>query len=461
MDNNKGFFKSLKNKILVYYAIGGFLVSFGSNIAFSDLTDLVFGFGLGLLPFMILMLILSIFTFGLLILGPFLGRWIDRNYSLKGRRRIYILISGISMGFILLATAILTLTIGILDPTMKLIFLILIIGANYCGMFIFTLNYSSLFPEMFQEFEERTNVRTVVGFLIILGNLLGDIIPTNINVLPFFSSILVFIGSYLLLHHGIKEPYNKMLIRRKFDLTNHQEPSILKNPIFKTFLIFSIFVILASQFLNSGFPFYLSFTIMSYYGILTPELIDFIGALLIIGPQICSMLFLIYWRKICLNRGIKRGMKFILVFTLIIIIPCAISFDIFSGIILSLILEGVLNGISLFIFLFLAIIIDNYFINTMNRREASHIASYNLLNGIFEFIGLIIFQFISIFGALFGSFGDESLILIGYIPKVIAFIMGGILLLISLYFLKIIPLNNEEYEKIESRVMEINQSLKN
>jgi predicted transporter len=127
---------------------------------------------------------------------------------------------------------------------------------------------------------------------------------------------------------------------------------------------------------------------------LSSEMTDFLGILSFIGPQIIGVLFLVHWRKISLSRGIQRGLKLFLIITLILIVACTISFDIYSGIILSSILNGLLIGISFFLILFLAMIIDNYFINTMRRREASHIGVYNLMRGIFEFLASIFLSFI-------------------------------------------------------------------
>jgi hypothetical protein len=199
---------------------------------------------------------------------------------------------------------------------------------------------------------------------------------------------------------------------------------------------------------------------MQFHG-LSSEMIDFLGILSFYGSQITGLVFLVYWRKISFTRGIQRGLKLVLIITLVLIVIGVISFDIYSGIILSFILNGLLVGISFFLILFLAIIIDNYFINTMRRREASHIGVYNLIRGVFEFLTLMFITYIYAFGAFFGLIGTETEFLIGYIPKDIAFIIGGILILIGFLYLKRISLSKEEYNKIESQVIEINKSLTN
>ena len=461
MKDNKGFFNIFRNKLLLAYAIGGFLITFGSNIAYSNLTDDLFGLGFGIYTIMIFTLAFLVLTFGLLIWGPFLGRWIDKRHSPNGRRKIYLLVSSIAIGFIVLSIFILPIKLGILDPYLNVLFILLILGANMVGIFIFSLNYSSLFPEMFQSLQERADVRTLVLIMALIGNIIADLVPLSINFLPFISSILIFVGSFVLLRYGVEEPYNKLLLSYKIEPTIQKQPSILKNPLFKSFLIFSLLLLVSIQLLDGGFSYHISNLLffMQIHG-LSSETTDFLNMLSFIGPQIIGILFLVYWRKVSLTRGIKRSLKLVLIITLILIVASTISFDIYSGIILSSILNGSLIGISFFLILFLAMIIDNYFINTMRRREASHFGVFNLMRGIFEFLASVFLSFTYVFGALFGSFGTETEFLIGYIPKGIAFIIGGILILIALRLLKRFPLNEEECNKIEYRVKEINKTIK-
>ena len=461
MKDKKGFFNIFQNKLLLGYVIGGFLVSFGSNLTYSNLFDEMFSLGVDIIIVAIFANFLVFLELGLLIWGPFLGRWIDKRYSPNGRRRIYLLVTSIAIGFIMLTFIILPFKFGILNPFLNLLLLFLIFGAYFVGIFIFSLNYSSLFPEMFQNLQERTDARTFLVIMAIIGNILGDLINISINFLPFISSALVFLGSYVLLQHGVEEPYNKFLINIRSEPDIQKEQSILKNPLFKSFLILSILLWVSYQFLLSGFSNTYLLLAMSSTGVVSPEFSNFLELFTNYAPQITALLFLIYWRKLSLTRGIKRGLKVVVLLTLILVVFGAISFDIYSGIIISSILEGVLRGIPFFLILFLAIIIDDYFINTMKRREASHFGIYNLVSGMMEFFGLIIFNFISLFAYRFGTFGTSTEFLMGYIPKVIAFIIGGILLLTGFLYLKKIPLNEEEYNKIETRVMEIRKEFYN
>lgn len=464
MKDNQGFLNIFKNKLLLAYAIGGFLVSFGSNIVFNSfLTEYLVVLDFEIIPTMIFTLTFLLLTFGLFIWGPYLGRWIDKRYSPNGRRKIYLLVSSIAIGFIVLSTFILPIKLGILDPLLNILFILLIIGANTVGIFIFSLNYSSLFPEMFQSLQERADARTIVLIMVIIGNLVGALVPLSLNFpyLPFISSILVFVGTFVLLRYGVEEPYNKLLMSYKIEPTIQKQQSILKNPLFKSFLIFSILLLVSIQLLDGGFSYNISnlLSIMRFHGV-SSEMTDFLGLLNFIGAQIIGILFLVYWRKISLTRGIQKSLKLVLIMTLILIVACTISFDIYSGIILSFILNGLLIGISFFLILFLAMIIDNYYINTMRRREASHIGVYNLISGIFGLIATIFLSYTYVFGALFVSFGTETEFLFGYIPKDIAFIVGGILISIALLLLKKFPLNEEECDKIEYRVKEINNTIK-
>jgi len=146
MKDKKGFFNIFQNKLLLGYVIGGFLVSFGSDLTYSNLFDEMFSLGVDIIIVAIFANFLVFLELGLLIWGPFLGRWIDKRYSPNGRRRIYLLVTSIAIGFIMLTFIILPFKFGILNPFLNLLLLFLIFGAYFVGIFIFSLNYSSLFP---------------------------------------------------------------------------------------------------------------------------------------------------------------------------------------------------------------------------------------------------------------------------------------------------------------------------
>ena len=151
-------------KLALAYAIGPFIIGFSSRKINSDIFTLMFISGGSVLS---MMLLLSITSLSFTILLPLVGYLSDRTRTKYGRRKPYIFISLMLLTIISLLTSISPINLGILDLQINLIYFSFLIIAFYVFSLLYSLNVSSLFPEMFQNLSDRT---TAYGLVLVTVN---------------------------------------------------------------------------------------------------------------------------------------------------------------------------------------------------------------------------------------------------------------------------------------------------
>jgi Na+/melibiose symporter-like transporter len=195
-----------------------------------------------------------------------------------------------------------------------------------------------------------------------------------------------------------------------------------------------------------------------YNWVLADPLLPFIDIILIlmnIIPVIAIIAFLLFWRKLSLTIGIKKLLKYLMLALFVLTIALIFLADLVSGFILMFLINAGLSGLVFVKYLFLAIIIDNYYLNTSKRREATYYGISSIFAIIPAFLGTFLAQFNTIFTLLFVSpfSGIRDYFLFSKIGIcLVALIFIGI----SIILIRKFPLDKERYNSIENEIAAIN-----
>ena len=105
--------------------------------------------------------------------------------------------------------------------------------------------------------------------------------------------------------------------------------------------------------------------------------------------------------------------------------------------------------------LLLAIIIDHYFLNTGKRREATYFGLNHTFNFLSGLIGINLVSLITAFSVLFINPFD-AIQTYYFFSKIGLVLFALIFFGISLILIRKIPIDRENYDKIEKEITEIN-----
>ena len=440
------------NKFSLGYSISSFLITFGTITLFKSTATNLFLIGAHVFDIITYLAFISGFSLILALLAPLLGYISDKKK--RGSRRTPYLIFGIvGMSLVTFLYFFSPLNFGVTHLFLNISYFAILHCIYFFSSIIFNINFRSLYPEMFQDLNSRSNVTVLLLGFSALASLIIVILEVFISLEELYFgiifSLLIILGVIILFRYGFDEPYLRLSEKPK--LNEHSSYKILSssNKLFISFLIAFFFITISEIFIENALVYIWSINL----GILTPSLIEIFFRNII--PGVAIIPFLLYWRKLSLSIGIKKLLKILMLALLLLTLALLFLFDLVSGFILTLLITVSLSGLSFVKLLFLAIIIDHYFLNTGKRREATYFGLNSTFNYISGYIGLYLGNFITVFSMLFidVSYGFQEYYFFNKIGlSLIALIFIGI----SMVLIKKIPLDIEKYNDIEKEITEMN-----
>lgn len=381
---------------------------------------------------------------------PLLGAISDRTSSKWGRRKPFII-----GGLIPLIILIILLWTPFGNMVFQFIYFLIIINIFDTFYTMYSLNQTSLFPEMFQNLEERAKANNYVQIFNIIGLLLATIIPTLFvqeglaagEELGYITgsvvmAIITAIFGFLFVKFGIKE-------RVEYSQDPIQAPSFFesvkitfKNRPFRTYVLTNLAVWYVFGLLPIISPFFLK------------HIIDIkdatVQSLFLAIIFVVAIAFMIPWSKIFAKMGPRKGELIALSSLVIVMIPFLFVWE-FIGALITYIIAGIgFAGIMFGRDMMMSTIIDSDELKTGIRREAAYYGVNALIIRL-STIGV----YLSIY-FVFRNIGWEVI----YDPSVITgvtelgirtliFIIPAIVLGLGLLSLFRFPVTKEKYDEMQ------------
>ncbi len=392
---------------------------------------------------------------------PLLGVLSDRTSSKWGRRKPYIICGLIPTCIII----VLLWTPPGGSDVLAFIYFLVIINLFDTFYTMYSLNQTALFPEMFQNLEQRAKANNYVQIFNIIGLLLAALLPSffiteflgpgaelEYITAAIVMAILAAVFGTVFIIFGIKE-------RKEYSKDPESAPSFLsaikftfKNKAFTTYIL----VNLAQWYVFGLFPIMNPYFLGYIVGI-TDALIQ---SLFLAIVFITAIVFMVLWAKIFNRRGAKMGHIIAVCSLILTLLPFLIVWDLFSAIIAYILVGIGFAGVMFGRDVMMATIIDNDEVETGVRREGGYygvnaliirfstIAVSLSVAMVFNTIGWIIFDPTSI--------TEETLLgirfLMGLFPAIGLAI--GLLLLIKF------PITREKYAEIRNKIDQMHQDKK-
>jgi GPH family glycoside/pentoside/hexuronide:cation symporter len=333
----------------------------------------------------------------------------------------------------------------------------------------FDLNYASLFPEMFQNLEDRAKANTIKQVFTVIGLIFTFIVPTffipqldNPSYLPNYSmaglvmAIIVAIGVIILILFGIRE-------RKEFSQDHKTAPSLFKslkfslqNKGFRTFIISNLCYWYVIGILPTITPLYGSFVLNVSEGE------SLLLGIMLAMTFISAAIFLSLWRYIALKIGMRKGYMLSNGVFILSLIPFMFINDRLLAFIGFFIVGIGLAGALLFADILLAAVIDEDELRTGIRREGGYYginALVTKLSTIFVVLSISL-VFNSTGWAIFDPvLGSNEEVIFGL--KSLMFIFPAIALTIGIISIYRFPITKEKYDEIKAKTEALHQEKSN
>lgn len=322
----------------------------------------------------------------------------------------------------------------------------------------FDLNYASLFPEMFQNLDERARANTIKQIFTVLGLILGSILPPlfipKLDEPKFFSNYgitalvmisIIALGIILLIFFGIRE-------RKEFSKDYEKAPSVfrslkfsIKSKSFRRFIVANLAYWYEIGLLPMIVPLY------GIYVLKIPEGESNLLGLLLGMTFVSAAIFMFLWRFIATRLGMKKGYMLSFGIFIITLIPFMFISTIQIAFIAFFVTGIGLSGALLFGDIVLAAVIDQDELSTGIRREGGYYGINALITKLSTILVILTINLVfrtngwKIFnpkGTLEIEFGLRSLM----------FIFPAIALGIGIFSIIRFPITKEKYDHIKLQI---------
>jgi len=328
---------------------------------------------------------------------PLLGAISDRSTSKWGRRKPFI-IAGI---YPLLIVNILLWTPPIAGSQIAifLYFLTIIIIWEFFYT-MWSLNQTALFPEMFQNHEQRIKANTIIQFFQIISLMIAFILPSffipqydnpryfvNYMYAGIAISIICGITATIFIKYGAKE-------RIEFSKDPEEAPSFIDS--------------LKYTFKNKAFRSYIVATFALWYAFGMLPTITALYGRFVLG--ISAAIFVFVWKPIINKLGPRKAFRWVLVVFIITLAPFMFISDMFSALIAYFCLGIGIAGALIIRDVSISPIIDEDELNTGTRREAVYYGINGFcvkLTNVAVFISIAL-VFNSVGWAIFGNWNNRN-----------------------------------------------------
>lgn len=430
-------------------------------VAYQGFSFLIFTFyyaviGIDVRYVMIIYILWSIYN---ALNDPILGGISDKTRTRKfggGRRRPWMIVAWVPLSLIMffLFTPFATYETHPIWVSIYFFIIICIFDTIYTA---FSLNRTSLYPEMFRTDREREEAGAGRRIFMVLGLILGMGVPTlfiptltestqeniyNYWIAGAVLGAIVFVTAFINLKWGVKEPSLEELEEKETFGVFQSIWYSLKNWKFVIFILCS----LANWYVFAIFP--MIMPIYSEFVLLESN--SMLVVLLLLVAFVCSAPGVVFWSWVDSKVGSKMGFVISQAYWVAVLIPLFFVTNYWVALIM-LALNGVgLAGSPYFIDRNISNIADEDEQKTGQRREASYYGVHALVIRLSS-----IFAIISVSGILskygWSLFDPEvvSVDLITGLQSLVSFFPAGALV-IGILLLLIYPLNKKKVHELQS-----------
>ena len=330
---------------------------------------------------------------------PLLGYLSDRTHTKWGRRYPYIMVGLIPLAIVMFFVFTPPKTFGVTDLTTNLLYFIVIIIIFELFYTMFSLNTTSLFPEVFTNLEERTKANNIRQTLTIVALLFAFILPGFIipdysdpkyiqeySTLGIVLTIMVLITGLIFLKFGPKE-------KPEFQEDYKNAPGLgksikmcLSNKSFRRYIPTEIAVWFVFGMVPTILPLYAKFVL----GVNDSLLISLMIGLTFISAAIFIN---ILWRPVVQKIGPRKAWLLAIGIWIATTIPFIFITDAVSGFVIFFLLGIGFGGTLYVIDIIVADIVDEEEMITGMRREAGY---YGVNALCLRFTTILVFLSISI-----------------------------------------------------------------
>ncbi|MFX0029827.1 MAG: MFS transporter [Candidatus Hermodarchaeota archaeon] len=434
-------------KKAVFYSFGGF-----TDVIFLQFfTFLIFTF-----YFAVVELHTGLISLGFIIWSiwnafndPMLGAVSDRSNLKMGRRKPFIIIGLIP----LLVVNVLLFTAPRNPKPLAFIYFITIIIVWEFFYTMYSLNQTSLFPEMFRDLDQRARANTSIQFFQVISLLIAFLLPGmfidqvddpgsygQFAIAAIVISIICAIGGFIFIMFGLKE-------RVEFSRDHEKVPGFIQS--LKYTFGYKSFKLYAFGNFAIWYAFNMIPVIMPLYGLVCLGESDlFIISLMLGVGFVAAAIFIFPWRLIVKKLGAKGSYILAMVVFIITLMPLMFIDSVLLGFVFFFILGFGLAGVLIVRDITIAAIIDEDELNTSVRREGNF---YGINGFIVKFSNVVVFLSIAL--VFIGS--DWAIFDVTTITSATDFglrslmvIFPTILLIIGIVAMRFFPINKEKYDKL-------------
>lgn len=397
---------------------------------------------------------------------PLMGYLSDRTHTKLGRRIPYVIGAFVPLAIIMLFLYTPPIAFGINDQIANFTYFLIIIVIFELVYTIFSLNLTSLFPEIFITEKDRTQANNIRQVFTIIGLIFAFILPgliissyTDPNSLPQFqmfgiiAGIIVVICSLIFIIFGPKERTEfKEDYKNAFGLFKTIK-YCFKSKSFRWYIIAETCVWFVYGMLPTIVPLYAQNVLNMETGILTSVLLatTFLSATLF-------MTFL--WKPLVRKIGNRKAWIISFIIWILSLSGTLFIWEFIGGLIVFFLIGIGLSGSFFIIDLVVADIVDEDEIATGMRREAGY---YGVNAFVLRFSNVLVILAIGIVfsGTEWGG---------GYVPnpgidviiglKILMFALPAIALVIAALAIYKYPLHGEKLLKVKEESQKIHDQKK-
>ncbi|MBD3211958.1 MAG: MFS transporter [Candidatus Lokiarchaeota archaeon] len=380
---------------------------------------------------------------------PLLGAVSDKTSSKWGRRKPFIV-----GGLIPLILLIILLWTPFGTTFMQFIYFLIIINVFDTFYTMYSLNQTALFPEMFQNLEDRAKANNYVQIFNVIGLLLATLIPTlfveeSVKADPGFiygalvMAVITIIFGFLFVKYGIKE-------RVEYSKDPQQAPSFVdsvkftfNNKPFRTYVLTNLAVWYVFGLFPIISPHFLKFVINP------PVSAGLLPSIYLALVFIVAIGFMVPWSKLFNKLGPRKAEMIALGSLIIVLIPFMFVWEPIGALIAYVVAGIGFAGIMFGRDMMMSTIIDTDELKTGIRREAAYYGVNALIIRL-STIGVYLSIFFVFSGVGIQHIWGEDISAQAPIGvRALTFIFPAIVLILGLLSLIRFPVTKEKYDEMQ------------